>query len=997
MIEESIEVAPPVNDSEKRAFETLTVELARTAEKFTIFTNVRLISGRGDFFEYDAIVVGERMVFVIEVKGWGGPIECHRDRWFMSDGTAFENPSFRISVKGKQLKTLLGQYRSLRDKLWVQDFVYVNGAGAKLSDADYARSRSFDVIGNTTFDNAAALGSALRDAKRWSRAEPFSIEERAQIIQYLRGGKPRAVENRLGRYLITERLVDTSERYQRLLAHDRFDTAAAPVELHVYPLDGRRKTGDEIGKLFDRQIRTVRQLGQTGVTAAFRGADEHVWHGQTVRYIAYDWLGRFESVGECVARKTPTYREALALGIAVADSVATMHEQGIVHGALEPSSLYIISEADSTLQIAIGRIELARPRDAGMSVTASTSLLAVAGCYASPDVLANKHPNIDDDIFSFGAIFAHILRGRPLFASTNEILRKIQLPRLVESGSSDPPELVELMRSLLARSPLSLPRSMRDVATQLRALLAPLEMKSSDPTSIGDFRVVRELRAGATGRTVIATRIDLAGEVVLKIAELKSAESLRREIETLRAMQQKKVHPNIVVAYDAKTLTTEGWVVGEFGLVTGEDGELVRGKIPPGWLAPLVDGLLSALAFVHECGLVHRDVKPANLIVGADGTATLLDFGLAARDGDTDLVVGTAPYKPERLFERGSWSQADDVFAAITTIWEVATGRHPWNGDAPHGEPTLDPDALGTLLAEPEKKRLAAAVHDMLTESDEKAGAAERARSALLAIVRADDARLELTLQANVELSQDLRLDDSLGSVVLAKTTRRALDDLGAVTLDDVLQLDNKTFASVRVYGRGVTDEIAALRLALVRRFGEPQEMPHSILRSVQVALAPALIEDPNARNDKVDALPLPQPLIAALARRSIVTVADLAQSDPARLERDERIGAAGVAAIRAQLREYADDRERLVVEAALPPWVAAPRSAFVDGVERVGGDPLEAIRLLEEAGGFERLADQGVTLREAMVAAPRNKFSARTPRYQRRGDLQKNADFQRH
>jgi serine/threonine protein kinase len=973
MIDELVAVAPPVNESEKRAFETLGAELAekKTSEKFSIFTNVRLMSGRGDFFEYDAIVVGERMVFVIEVKGWGGPIVCQRDRWFMSDGTVFENPSFRISVKGKQLKTLLGQYRSLRDKLWVQDFVYVNGPGAKLSDADYARRASFDVLGNTTFDNAAALGSALRDAKRWSRAEPFEDGERDFIIAYLRGGQPRPVEDRLGRYVVTEHLAATSERYERLLARDRFDTTATPAELHVYPLDGRRNLGDEIGKLFDRQIRTVRQLGQSGVSAALRNADENTWRGQTVRYIAYEWLGRFESVGDRVARTTPTYREALQMGIAIADSVATIHEQGIVHGALEPSSLYIRSEDGTALQIAIGRIELARPRDAGMSVASGSSILAAAGTYASPDVLSNKHPNIDDDIFSFGAIFAHVLRGRPLFASTNEILRKIQLPRLVEAGSSDPPELVELVRSLLARSPMSLPRSMRDVATQLRALLAPLETMRSDPTSIGDFRVVRELRAGATGRTVIATRIDLAGEVVLKIAQIKNSETLRHEVETLRALQQKKRHPNVVVAYDAKTLTADGCVVGEFGLVPGEDGERVRGKILGAWLAPLIDGLLSALAFVHECGLVHRDVKPANLIVGPDGAATLLDFGLAAREGDADLVVGTAPYKPERLFERGAWSRADDVFAAVTTIWEVATARHPWDGDSPHGEPTIDPDALGALLGEPEKKRLAAAVRGLLASRDEEPGVADRARSALLAIVRAGDARLELTLPANIELPRDIRLADDLSDVELAKTTRRALDDLGAVTLDDVLQLDNKMFASVRVYGRGVTDEIAALRLALVRRFGEPHETPHSILRSVQVALAPALIEDLEARAAKVSVLVLPSPILEALARRSITTVADLAKADPARLERDERIGEAGLAHIRAQLREYADDRERLVVEAALPAWAAAPRTAFVDGVERVGGDPMEATRLLEEAGGFERAAHQGVVLRESMVAAP--------------------------
>jgi serine/threonine protein kinase len=978
MIDEDdwIPIGPAVNASEVRAFETLRAELGKCPERFAVATNVRLMGGRQDFLEYDAIVVGERMVFVIEVKGWGGPIVCQRDRWFTSDGAAFENPSFRISMKGKQLKSLLtGSYRSLRDRLWVQDFVYVNGVGAKLSDADYARRASFEVIGNTSFDNGAALGSALRDSKRWSRAEPFTADERASIVAYLRGGKPRAVERRIGRYSIEEQLVATSDRYERLLARDRFDATAEPAELHVYGLDGRRQTGEAIAKIFERQIRTVRQLGTTGATAAFFQSDENTWHDLPVRYIAYEWLGRFESVGDRVARKPPTYREALQLGIAIADSIATVHEQGIVHGALEPSSLYLRTDSGEANpdapRIAIGRIELARPQDAGMSVSRAASVLAAAGTYASPDVIANKHPTIDDDIFSFGAIFAHVLRGRPLFASQNEILRKISLPRLVESGSSDPQELVELVRSLLARSPLNQPRSMRDVATQLRALLGPLEAKRNDPMILGDYRVKRELRAGATGRTVVAERVDLAGEIVLKIAQTTHAETLRHEVETLRALQQSRAQRNVVMAYDVKTLAAQECVVGEFALVPGEDGERVRGKVLAAWLAPIAEGLFAALAFVHEHGLVHRDVKPANVMVGPDGTTTLLDFGLAAKPGDTDLVVGTAPYKAERLFKRGAWSAADDVFAAVTTFWEIATARHPWNGDAPHGEPTIEAEALGALLGDAEKLRLAATVRALLVEHDERPGAAERASASLLNTLRANGERLELTLPANVDLPQAARLGDDLTTVVLAKSTRRALDALGAVTLDDVLQLDNATFASVRVYGRGVTDEIAALRLALVRHFGEPQEATPSILRSVQTALAPVLIDDPDALTARLDTLALAQPILDALTRRTIGTVAALAAADPARLERDERIGAAGVAQIRAQLRTYADDRERLVVEAALPVWMVAPRAAFVDGVTRVGGDPLQAIELLELAGGFERAPNDAVVLRQSLVAAP--------------------------
>lgn len=969
-----ISIGEPINESEARAFATLRSELSKSPERFSVATNIRLLNGRGDFYEYDAIVVGERMVFVIEVKGYGGRIECQRDRWFLSDGTVVENPSSRNSVKGKQLKSLLlGRIRSLRDRLWVQDFVYVNGIGAKLSDADYARRMSYEVLGNTTFDNAAALGSALRESGRWFRTEPFAADERAGIIEYLRGGKPRVAEDRLGRYLVEERLIATSERYERVLARDRFLPENAPrAELHIYKLDGRQAVVRDLERLFTRQIEIVTQLGKLGVAAELLGADENDWHGQRVRYIAYEWLGSLESLGERIARTEPSLREGLKLGISLADAIATMHEQGIVHGALEPSSVFMREDVTTgESRAVIGRIELARPRDAGMSVMARTAVSASASIYASPDVLANRHPNVDDDLFSFGAILAHILRGRPIFASPNEILQKIRLPRLVENASSDPPEIVELIRALLARSQLSRPRSMREVATQLRALAAPLESRRSDPMRVGDYRILRELRAGATGRTVVAERIDRAGEVVLKIADAGNDETLRHEVEVLRALQQPSGHKHIVFAYDVRTLAEIGKTVGEFGFVPGEDGERLRGRLQRTALAPLADGLFSALAVVHDQGLVHRDVKPANLIVGVDGATTLLDFGLATKPGDGDLVVGTAPYKSEKLFERGAWTATDDIFAAAATFWEIATACHPWAGEAPHGEPELDPESLGMLVDDSAKASLVAVVHDLLTTSDDAPGAASRARQALLGVLGGTDQHLELGLPFVVELPASLRLDDDLSKITLARTTRRALDALGATTLDDVLNLDNVRFAGVRAFGRGATDEIAALRLALVRRFGEPTETTASILRSVQRALAPALVVDPDASEASIDVLALPTYLVEALRRRNFASVASLAAADPSRLELDERIGPTGLAMLRQRLQAYADDRERLVVEAALPAWEVATRSAYIEAVARVGGDPAKAIDLLELAGGFEVPTSEHLLLRETLVAGP--------------------------
>jgi len=961
----------PVNESEKRFAIALRAMLEPGPEKFAVFTNVRLPNGRSDFSEFDAIVVAEAVVYCLEVKGYGGRIIAQRDRWYLEDGASFENPSNRIAMKAKTLGSqLMTKDRSLRGRLWVQDLVFVNGRGAKLADVDYARRSTFEVIG-TSFDSEPGLKSALREPRRWCRAEPLTTSDRDLIVAYVRGGEKRSTQDRIGKYLVVEELAASSDRYRRLLVRDRYDAdVEARAELHAYPIDGRTATTAELARSFNRQIKTVEALGKAGACARYLSDDEGPWRGQNVRYVVYEWLGRLKTLGDSLARTgAPGLREGLRLAIGLGDAIAAMHEQGFVHGALDPSVVYVRDEraGDEIPRMAIGRIELARPRDGGMSVISSLTASETVGAYASPDVLANKYPDIDDDLFSFGAIVAHVLRGRPIFASASDVLARFKIPKLLEDRSEDPPELIELVRSLLSRSAFSRPRSMRDVTERLRDLYDSLVAAVSDPTKLGDYTIEKELRAGATGRTVIATRRDLAGQVVLKIAAMGS-EALRREVETLRSLP---TNEHIVVAYDVKTLERERVDVAEFALVPGSDGEHVRGNVPGAWLPRIATGLFSALAVVHARGIVHRDVKPANVMIGPDGEPTLLDFGLACAPGDRDLVVGTAPYKSERLFERKAWATADDVFAAAVTLWELATARHPWQGEAPHGPPAIDAADLGTLVEPAVAKAFAVSIEDFLTGDSADALTAQTAVERLRSVFAPRPNDLALPLTMTVELPEAAREDDALLTVSLSLTARRALEDLEAGTLDDVRLLDNADFTRVSIFGRGVTEELRALRIAVVMRFGEISTAKTSIMRSVQPSFAPMLSADAAAVTDSIDVLALAPALGSSLRRHGLHTVGAVGAASPAMLERDSTIGAIEIAAIRASLAEYVSDPERLVVEAAMPPWRVTTRSAYIEAIEKLGGARDGAIDLLEVAGGFEIERGDGALLGTSLVAAP--------------------------
>ena len=149
-------------------------------------------------------------------------------------------------------------------------------------------------------------------------------------------------------------------------------------------------------------------------------------------------------------------------------------------------------------------------------------------------------------------------------------------------------------------------------------------------------------------------------------------------------------HPNIVIVYDVGEHDGYPYIVMQF--IEGDPlDKLIKGNAP----LPLIDKLkimeqvCAALGYAHQRAMIHRDVKPANIIVQPDGVAKLLDFGIARWENvDRDLsmtqpgnIIGTVPYMaPERLNGRPLDGRSD-VFAAGVVLFQLLTGRLPFEGE----------------------------------------------------------------------------------------------------------------------------------------------------------------------------------------------------------------------------------------------------------------------------------------------------------------------------
>jgi serine/threonine protein kinase len=119
-------------------------------------------------------------------------------------------------------------------------------------------------------------------------------------------------------------------------------------------------------------------------------------------------------------------------------------------------------------------------------------------------------------------------------------------------------------------------------------------------------------------------------------------------------------------------------------------GELLRsgGALPPAWALYLISQMADALGAVWQAGLVHRDIKPDNILVGPNGNAKLIDFGLAKADaleaGRTRTgpeLAGTAAYlAPEQAKDASVVDHRADIYSLGVTLYEAITGRLPFEG-----------------------------------------------------------------------------------------------------------------------------------------------------------------------------------------------------------------------------------------------------------------------------------------------------------------------------
>lgn len=182
----------------------------------------------------------------------------------------------------------------------------------------------------------------------------------------------------------------------------------------------------------------------------------------------------------------------------------------------------------------------------------------------------------------------------------------------------------------------------------------------------------------------------LAREVAVKVLHehLAADEAFRERFRREAVSAAKLTHPNVVGLYDTGRDGDHTFLVME--LVEGPTLKdlLADGPLPVGQAARVGVQVARALAYAHARGLVHRDVKPANILITADGTVKVTDFGIAKADQADDLtstgtVLGTAAYVAPEQIRGETVTGAADQYSLGVVLYEALTGEQPFQGDSP--------------------------------------------------------------------------------------------------------------------------------------------------------------------------------------------------------------------------------------------------------------------------------------------------------------------------
>src|SRR3954467_5391940 len=215
-----------------------------------------------------------------------------------------------------------------------------------------------------------------------------------------------------------------------------------------------------------------------------------------------------------------------------------------------------------------------------------------------------------------------------------------------------------------------------------------MEVGTTPTVLAGRYRVLDRLGSGGMATVYLAEDERLGRKVAVKRLHADSPEDAAQRFEREAKVGASLSHPNLVTVFD--TVADDEGVLIVMEYVEGENlAELMsRERVPAEQAVSILRQVAGALDHAHQAGVIHRDVKPANILISPDGKAKLVDLGIATASERTRItqvgtVLGTPSYMAPEQLEGGTITRAVDVYALGAVAFELLSGRKARQGRTP--------------------------------------------------------------------------------------------------------------------------------------------------------------------------------------------------------------------------------------------------------------------------------------------------------------------------
>jgi eukaryotic-like serine/threonine-protein kinase len=217
---------------------------------------------------------------------------------------------------------------------------------------------------------------------------------------------------------------------------------------------------------------------------------------------------------------------------------------------------------------------------------------------------------------------------------------------------------------------------------------------------IGKYRVKAELGRGGMGAVYLAEQPGLGREVAIKaLIQSPAADptALKRFLQEAQVMARAS-HPNLVQVHDLELLGETNYIVLEFVRGKSLRERMAEGPISPPQVFAVMHGVLQALDYAHRRGIVHRDMKPENVLISDEGMVKVADFGIARLVDDpgvggtatkTGTTVGTPQYMSPEQVSSSKVDGRSDLYSAGVMLYELVAGQPPFTASPDDGPFTL--------------------------------------------------------------------------------------------------------------------------------------------------------------------------------------------------------------------------------------------------------------------------------------------------------------------